>query len=296
MGRFVHKLWSVLNEEANNDKRKLFFPIQDDYSNMEYDNKWGHEQKEDKDYLSSLNQKVKEIFYRKGIFVENISLENELAEEHGNLYSDLIQSIQDEKDLEDGRWLLYFEGNRETVEVLKRHLEKNDNSNSTIETAESTESEIDGEFVESDIIIETKKNYKNNCNNSQSGSKTHKTKAERRNAKLGEEAEKKVDRYLRQLAQEDERYKYGEWVSKRDDSAGYDFTYLVEEQRRLLEVKASNNNSFIISDNEYSVAKDNKDIYDIAIVEGNKVTIYKSFFKGKPHMKPKNFEVSFDLK
>ena len=294
--RFVHKLWCVLNEEKNKNNQKLFFPFKDDYSNLGLEEIWKHELKEDEDYLKCLNQKVTDLFKRTGFSVEDIALENELPEEPSNLYSDLIQSIQDEKDMEDDRWMLYFEGHRETIEELKKNLAKNYYSNTTIETAEVVDVEIDGEFVESDIIIEAQNPYISTGSYSQKNSKTHKTITDRKRIKLGGDAEMKVDRYLHQLAQENERYKYGEWVSKRDDSAGYDFTYLVDGQLRLLEVKASNNNSFIISNNEYSVAEKKKDVYDIAIVNGDKVTIYKSFFKGNPHKEPKDYYVYFDLK
>lgn len=84
-------------------------------------------------------------------------------------------------------------------------------------------------------------------------------------------------------------------MSKRDDSAGYDFTYIVDGQERLLEVKHSSDNTFIISSNEYKVAMKNINVYDIAIVNGDTITIYKSFFSGNPFLEAKDYYVSFSV-
>ncbi len=287
---FVHKLWTLLNDKYQ-DKRSEFFSIQDAYSSLSYENGWEHELKSDAEYLNSLNEKITALFNKVEINAEGDICNESPKDEHTNLYPKLIQSIQEEKDMEGERWMLYFDGYKEQIEEKKSSLMKEEETEDSNATSVSEES-VNGKFV--DIKVESKIFHTSTKASSKSPS-THKTMSDRRKAKLGKDAEERVDVFLRKKEQEGV-CQYGEWVSKRDDSAGYDFTYIVDGQKRLLEVKHSYDNTFIISANEYNVADKNKDVYDIAIVNGNTITIYKSFFLGKPRMEEKDYYVSFDVK
>lgn len=287
---FVHELWTRLNDEQCQDKRHLFFSIQNEYSHIEFNGNWEHEMKEEGDYLSYLNDRITSLFRINGLG-SAVDLKNDSEKiEHSNLYKNLIRTIQEEKDMEDQRWWLYFEGYEDKIKEYKCSLKKE-------ETEDVNEPNIsipiDGEFVDVRVVekpchISTNKGG-NKCY-------THNSNDDIQKVNAGTSAEKKVDDFLRE--KEKEGYcKYGEWVSKRDDSAGYDFAYTIEDQQRYLDAKKSSNNTFIITANEYKVAIENKDIYDIAIVNNDgKVNVYRSFFLGSPHIEPKDYYVSFDVK
>lgn len=109
--------------------------------------------------------------------------------------------------------------------------------------------------------------------------------SDRRKKELGAEAERNV---LNALS-ESKKYQVINKVSKTlnpqtgDDSKGYDLTYRMVGQEnsldRLLEIKSSDGKSFILTSNEYKVAKENIDRYDIALVIENEIKIIKSAFK-----------------
>ena len=291
---FVHKLWTVLNNETYQNKRNLYFPLQDDYSYLELESQWKHELKEDKDYLGCLNQKVTGLFQQNGITEEEIVLEKESAEIPGvlSIYSELFKSVQDQKDMGENSWWLYFEGNEESIKVyletLKQEVEEEKYENG------SNDVDVPGDIVKAVVVAPT--DIVGLGQRSRKKSVIHTTKSDKAKARVGAMAEQRVDKFLRQQ-EKNEGWTYGEWVSKRNDSAGYDFTYLVDGQTRYLEVKASSpGNTFILTANEYEVAKKNIDVYDIAIVDKDgKVTIYQAFFKGQPRLDPKDYDVSFCL-
>lgn len=287
---FVHKLWTILNEE-NKGKRNLFFSIQDEYSNLSFENNWEHELKEDGDYLKCLNDKITALFNNIVIRAEGDLSKESAKEEHINLYPGLIQSVQEEKDMENQRWMLYFNGYKNQIEekisLLKKEKEQDDKNATSISIED-----VNGKFV--DINVKFRETHTSTGKRWNKSSSTHTSMSDRRKVNLGKDAEARVDIFLRSQEKED-ICKYGEWVSKRDDSAGYDFTYIVDGQERLLEVKHSSDNTFIISSNEYKVAMKNINVYDIAIVNGDTITIYKSFFSGNPFLEAKDYYVSFSV-
>ena len=100
-----------------------------------------------------------------------------------------------------------------------------------------------------------------------------------------------------------EGYRYA-WLSGfsdepgKNDSLGYDFEYCKpgESYPRCLEVKAYSGHGFIISSNEYEMAK-KYDHFDIALVDGDKVYIIEDFFKSDGFtLAPTSYRVLFDLK
>lgn len=289
---FVDVLWRILNDDNDDEKKSKFFLIQDKYTQLECE-EWGNEIKEDTDYLKCLNSKVKELFDDNSLSSIDVDLSIVKPEVHSVLYPDLVRTIQEDKDFEENRWWLYFDGNRDKIKNYKSGL-----LNEEYEDAQKLGNEslvVAGEFSEKDISffhssMSFKQRYPRRTG-------THTTKSDRYKVKLGEAAEKRVDIFLRQQ-ERNGICKYGEWVSKNDDSAGYDFTYILDNQQRYLEVKASSDNTFILSANEYAVAMNNIDLYDIAIVNGNQVTVYKSFFKskGETSLLPKDYYVNFSVK
>ena len=282
---FVHLLWTLLNVQYKNMRSK-YFALQDDYSKLELNaDGWKHELKEPDDYYECLNKKVNELLVQNGMSTAD-KLDKDSCEEHDNLYPNIIHSIQEEKDMEDQRWLLYFEGNDEKIMSCKNEISEVGNASTADATNDVTN--VTGAFASGRVMPSTSSTTIHGRGGRRSS--THTTMTDRRKAQKGEDSEKKVDAFLRKENIEHE------WVSKTNDSAGYDFVYIVDGQRRLLEVKSSSDNSFILSANEYAVANSNKDVYDIAIVTGDNVTIYKAFFDGKPSMTPSDYYVIFDVK
>ena len=285
---FVHLLWTLLNGQYKNMRSK-YFALQDDYSKLEFKNGWNHELKEHGDYEEYLKNKVNELLEQKleQNDIIKTELDKESCEEHDNLYPDLIHSIQEEKDMEDQRWMLYFEGNAEEIKSYKNQISEKVGNASTADAA-NDDTNVTGGFASGLVMPSTASTASHGRGGRKSS--THTTRTDQRKAQKGEDAEKKVDAFLK-----NENIEH-EWVSKTNDSAGYDFVYIVNGQRRLLEVKSSSDNSFILSANEYTIANSNKDNYDIAIVNGNNVTIYKAFFDGKPSMTPSDYYVIFAVK
>ncbi len=282
---FVHLLWTLLNGQYKNMRSK-YFALQDVYSKLELNaDGWKHELKEPDDYYDCLNKKVNELLGQNGMSTAD-KLDKDSCEEHDNLYPNIIHSIQEEKDMEDQRWLLYFEGNAEEIKSHKDQISEQVENASTADAANDV-TNVTGGFASGLVMPSTSSTTSHGRGGRKSS--THKTNTDRRKAQKGEDAEKKVDAFLK-----NENIEH-EWVSKTDDSAGFDFAYIVDGQRRFLEVKSSSDNSFILSANEYAVANNNKDIYDIAIVNGNNVTIYMAFFDGKPSLTPSDYYVFFDV-
>lgn len=139
-------------------------------------------------------------------------------------------------------------------------------------------------IIEYTILDKPKLSSKSNHDTTKSTTKRSHI-SDRRKRELGVEAEKAV---LRALS-ESIKYEVISTVSKTlnpqtgDDSKGYDLTYRIEGQEdsldRLLEIKSSDGKSFILTSNEYKVAKENIDRYDIALVVENKIKIIQSAFK-----------------
>lgn len=80
-----------------------------------------------------------------------------------------------------------------------------------------------------------------------------------------------------------------------DDSRGYDYSYTDQKgERRFVDVKAFDNGSFMMSDNEHKVAYDNKERYDLFLVDVKKRIVHfvtapfsdKSQFKNRLFLQP----------
>ena len=218
-----------------------------------------------------------------------INLENGTTDSHPKLYPDLADDSK-EWPLEI-RSLLYFEGNEDTIEKFK---EKEKPEQKT--KAEETMHDIQVSYVEPENLKEgapesgaTKRNKP----------VVHSKKEDAKRMRMGEDAERVVKRFFDGQGtqyhwkssfadNEDEKYI--------DDAAGYDFEYQENGEWRYLEVKVpSSNNSFILSENEFRVAQEHRDLYDIALVSGYSIRILKSFFTGKYTKSEKDYYISFGI-
>ena len=67
-----------------------------------------------------------------------------------------------------------------------------------------------------------------------------------------------------------------------NDAQGYDMTYKRKDESnyRYLEIKSCIGNSIIVSKHEYDVArsKECRDLYDVALVSGNRIQIWRNAF------------------
>lgn len=109
--------------------------------------------------------------------------------------------------------------------------------------------------------------------------------SEQRKRELGEKAERKVFDALIQDDRFEVLHIYSEFLNPEtgSDSKGYDIEYrrkdLEDALPRFLEIKYSDGESFIISQNELNVALQNKTRYDIALVVGEEIMMLPAAFE-----------------
>lgn len=117
-----------------------------------------------------------------------------------------------------------------------------------------------------------------------------------KNKKTGNRSEKVVYNHLT------EKYgkEYVSWKAKEDEGLHYDMRYSMDkgEKWRFVEVKTFNNNSFILSREEKKFGEENKDKYEIWLVDNqNNIYNYK-IFEGevKYELTPKDYIISIEIK
>lgn len=188
---------------------------------------------------------------------------------------------------DDSKSLLYFEGHDDYFDNLRI----TDDGASCMDANNSDDSE------EVLPIFEFKMNAKspsanNGANSGDQGNRAglhHKRKvSHRRKIQLGNEAERRVYEALLK----DSNYEVGaiyssylsNYASKAggDDSKGYDLEYRKKGETlyRCLEIKYSDGESIILSENEYEVSQrsENKDRYDLALVINDEIRIIRNAF------------------
>jgi len=243
----------------------------------------------DIDYNAIVRDYIKEVF--------NLDMATEAIDHEfkGNFYTDLVPD-ENEIDDEAVRSLLYFEGNKEYIEIFVKEFNERKASFSESTTPDQTDDDIIVNIHNAEKTIDKASNLNIISSRKKKRGGIHRKSDDERNYKAGENAERTVKKYL-----EKEGYAYL-WCSGysdepgKDDTLGYDFTYSKEGIERRLEVKSSSDNTFILSANEYRVALTNPDIYDIAIVNGKQIDIYLAFFNGKYSEHVRDRIISFEKK
>jgi len=299
--RYSNAIWQDLNSKTIADK-KTFIYKRNKFRYWFANYKWS--ELELPPFTLDIN--YKEILETKAVAEFKIQLsENEnpivIRPEYKELlakYEEIEKSFSDEQ-----RSLLYFEGN--LAEILKFII---------VTPAEADKQKEEEDDDENDNLPLVEKNLANNIptgikprTHSRGGSvDPNREKAKRQAGKKAEEnvRDTLIGLYGRKNVQ---------WVSgnsdedKPDDSLGYDFLYRKTDVDEwcFLEVKSVTGSSFIISNNEFKVALDNKEKYHLALVKTEEIIIDKDFFKNielentynsfnsSTLMRPYDFEVFF---
>ena len=286
------KIWESLKDSPEKHKNYIQCVNKIKQVGLDYD---AYNHVLDVDYFNELNTKLNETF---GITLDASDRDREPIEIR---YSSDIISEHDAKELSnEQKSLLYFEGHDEEIRAFIKELHKDEGDE------DKDDDDIDDEEISLETVtpgnIEADPEAANK-DAAHRGGGTHKKGDDKKNARAGKKAEAKVNRYLKKHTDE---YNSVDWVSSnstgahagQDDSLGYDFTYKKtgSPTLRYLEVKSSSTGTkFILSDNEKTFAEGHKDHYDIAIVQGKKITIYEAFFSDENLItqNPLDWKVSF---
>lgn len=296
--RYSNSIWDDLSAKTSSEQ-KTFISKRNKFRYWFLDYKWS--ELELPPFALDIN--YKEILEKRVAteFEEPLS-ENENPVRFHPCYNEFLAKYEEiEKTFNDEqRSLLYFEGNFD--EIL----------NFAIVSPVADDKQKQSSEEEFLPVVE-----KNLSNNTPSGvkSRTHSKggtvdpSKEKGKRQAGKKAEEKVRNALVNL--------YGrknvQWVSgnsdedKPDDSLGYDFLYRKSDfgEWFFLEVKSVTGSSFIISNNEFKVALDNKEKYHLALVKTEEIIIDRDFFKNiemenaynlfssSTLMRPCDFEVFF---
>lgn len=157
------------------------------------------------------------------------------------------------------RSLLFFDDSKERIiKLIEPFIEKDVTINEEDSEVEST-AVIDCFSVKAKAISQKQKNK---------GAYTHNSSSNKRNKKKGNKAEKKVYAKLIELYGDDSvAYK-----AKEDEGLHYDIRYTKDGEKWIyVEVKSFDSGVFYISRNEKSFGEENKENYEIWLVNGNEL-------------------------
>lgn len=209
-----------------------------------------------------------------------------------NLYPDIVPDENELPTIE-ARSLLYFAGNEAAVrDALDAATQSVSADDGDLQPSDFEFSIITAAGIEAGKIVHKSSHAV--------ASAVHSKRADARREHAGKRAERAVKLMLEAGGIECRwRSGYSDSPDK-NDKLGYDFEYKPAGggEWRLLEVKSASGGKFVISRDEYRVARENPDRYDVALVEGNKITIVQNFFgqSGNYAIEANEYTVSFKPK
>jgi len=281
---FKTTLWKLLNKKPKASQTDFLDLISKYESNAYFIIKKANELKEDwlTNYESIFQEYINLNFSfstQKQTIIHILDKKNQNKTNFTNKENDIIE--QDKELIS----LLYFEKN---ISVIKTELEKLIEPENTIN---DNEDEIGTGNIITDFDVQPKPLTKPNGKGPfiPSG-------ASNNNKKVGNRSEKLVYNTLVE--------KYGKecvsWKAKEDEALHYDMRYSADNGNKwkYVEVKTFNNNSFILSREEKKFGENNKDKYEIWLVD-NQNNIYNyAIFKGEVNfeLSPKDYIISIELK
>jgi hypothetical protein len=279
---FKTSLWHLCLQDK--DRQKDFLQLLFDYDHLTLDQ--GKEYRSlSFDCAAQLESDVRERFF-------GIDLKQFEPEKHDNLYKSLVS---DEEDMPlDIQSLRYFPENEQVIKSWMASEQNVQDQKRNVTDSERND-EIECFFIDPARLSEGESAH-HTTNGKRATPVTHSSKREAEKAKQGEMAEKVVKRYFEKNNIPFRwRSSFSDQSEYRDDGAGYDFEYEKDGKWRFLEVKDSSNNSFIISENEYHFANkdENINLYDMALVSGNRIRIIPAFFTGDYTKSEKDLYISF---
>lgn len=214
---------------------------------------------------------------------ESISVLDKKNEHKANFSNKEKDIIEQNKELLS---LLYFEKNIRLIDAkVKKLIEPEININEDNEEVESgnliTDFEVSPKFFPT--------------SNGKNGPYIPSGKPNK-NKKTGNRSEKVVYNHLI----EEYGKEYVSWKAKEDEGLHYDMRYSMDkgEKWRFVEVKTFNNNSFILSREEKKFGEENKDKYEIWLVDSQHNIYNYKIFEGeiKFELTPKDYIISIEIK
>ncbi len=269
--RFIYSLWKYLSERK--EKQNQFINYQQEYEHMTFIGDC-HKLFNNEEYYNILNEQILDK-------LNNFSWDEKnkiplcLYPEYESFLPEL--SIEEQS-------IFFFEGNdieiKEIVEKYNQNINEKLEPNS--ESTDDVQDDLKIKILDIRSIIGVNRPT-DNKQKKKGNRRTHTEMSNRQKQRAGKNAELLVKKRL-----ENGGYEY-QWVSgfsdepNKDDTLGYDFRYKEnkESEWRLLEVKNFNNDSFIMSNNEYVQSQKSKGKYDIALVKDGKVYVIQNFFECK---------------
>jgi hypothetical protein len=300
---FAHSIWNNLAKEEQKyylDKRNSFRKWFDHYP-------WSDSDLPpliiEVDYFSFLKDKVKRELHID--LVENISPITIHLD-----YVELLAKYEEiEKSFSDNqKSLLFFSGNKDEITKIIESIIKPESELPAVEKTDETLLPI----IETSLKNTTSLKSNGHGKRKSGGGGSFDPEKEKGKRKAGLKAEQKVrDKLLDLYGRKNVR-----WVSGNsdedytDDSLGFDVYYRRNEldEWLFLEVKSVSGNSFIVTDNELTVAFGNKDKYHLALVKSGQIFIDKEFFTNIElendykrlnsglSIRPYDYEIYVDLK
>ena len=255
-------------------QEKKFISLIDKYNNTKINTI------EDIDYQEYIIKYVKDNFYFSiSAIDEYINIQEIFTKNKELVDSDKIIHI------ERYRSLLYFEGKLDEIKEYIKSL-KNEKPSS-----ENTENEDDSSSTITDVNLTSITTNGGTRGGSSGG--TWKPPVSSDSPQVGFTSEERVyNKLVREFGTENVH-----WSSNGiSDSYGYDIWYKNKKNEiKYVEVKTfSNKGRFYISPNEVKFAKDNKDSYELFLVENDKIFRVKNFHKLKKITE--NYRVNFSVK
>jgi len=276
-GKFKSLLWEQL--KLQKDIQENFLDFLHDYKAIVYKKKVKEIIK-----INALNLNWDYITFFMSFVLEEYKIdlkETTEIKEFSNLYKKLLF----EKKIEEGEFtdqkvksLLYFPNNNEQIII---YLNKIKAVHNNFEDEDEDTSEFVGKLHFSDSkpsalpVFEITKGKKKGW--------SHSSKDVSKNKKAGKKAEKIVyNSLVKEYGKENVEWlsSFSETEPDKSDEYHYDIEYKPKDNEvKFLEVKSFNGSYFYLSREEKKFAEENKDHYEIALVNGKNVHILKNIFE-----------------
>lgn len=267
--RFIYSLWKYLSERE--EKQNQFINYQQEYDDIIFKGDC-HILYNTDGYYKILNEQILDII-NDFSWDEKNNVPHCLYPEYESILPELSKEEQS---------IFFFEGKGNKIKEIVDNYNHNINEELGPKSESTDNFQGDFKILEIDSIIRVNRPT-GNKQEKKGNRRTHTEMSNKQKQKAGKKAELQVKKQL-----EKEGYEY-QWLSgfsdepNKDDTLGYDFRYKKNEKSewRFLEVKNFNNDSFILSKNEYEKSKELEGKYDIALVKDGNVYVIPNFFECK---------------
>ena len=287
-GEFVakYKVWMHEQLKGSIEKQKQYLTRISDFQSdvwiYEVFSQWTHKYAISPCYQDLIIDQMKQIF---NFDVKKLNpVSTTIPTKYATYNYDGIElNIEDES-------LLYFEGNEEYFANLHDKYNGRESKADDVEKNDSLTNDSKYEQLFEISIVDTDKPVESFSIKEKNGNKRGRGQTRR---KLDDKTLKEIgnlaeDTVYKAFSSPDSKYEIGIIYSMHlnpesgNDAQGYDMTYKRKDESnyRYLEIKSCIGNSIIVSKHEYDVArsKECRDLYDVALVSGNRIQIWRNAF------------------